>query len=211
MDIEKSIRFELMAALEGDFLCYEEVRLKHPLFPTHIVRADVVAIPLDEDFHDITLAFEVKAPTQEWNFADWCECIQQASDYVLGRVTANGPTALASRRVNAAFLYPAPPYVRACKGQVLNREIEHSLMLTGAMHLSSHRRVGSCSVKQYQDRTKAELSIGPGEIWNSDRGWFSQARGVLAGKRRVGSQKINVLAELDGCGNGLVPPPAPWE
>lgn len=41
------------------------------------------------------------------------------------------------------------------------------------------------------------LTVG-NEVWVSSRGWRTDARNILAGKRQLGSQRFNILDELKG-------------
>ncbi|MGQ0685787.1 hypothetical protein [Bradyrhizobium sp.] len=85
MDIEKDRRAELIRALSGHFLCYEEVTLRHCLLTNHRIRADIVAVPIVSQFWNYPLAFEVKEPDgKNRSAAAWLQAFTQAADYVYG-------------------------------------------------------------------------------------------------------------------------------
>ncbi len=43
--------------------------------------------------------------------------------------------------------------------------------------------------------------MGPNDVWRSDVGYTGQAEGLIKGKRTVGSQRVDILRELDGIGD----------
>jgi len=62
MDNERELRAELMTALSPAFECWEHVPVRHVIFENKVLTADVIAVPRDDAFGRLTLAFEVKDP-----------------------------------------------------------------------------------------------------------------------------------------------------
>lgn len=202
MDVEKERRAELMKALRNDFLCFEEVDLRHSLFIKHVIRADIVAIPLDDRFAGYALAFEVKEPkVKRRNYADLIQTLRQAADYVYAKIEPR--TSIGSleqfrgRRIAAAFLYPSPSvseYLRDDRGRHI---------VLGALQLGLHFRVGHAQWETTGLGARFKLRFGLNEIWRSDVGFCHTGPTLLTGKRSVGSARVNVLTELDGFGTDL--------
>lgn len=203
MDIEKARRAELMAALGDQFVCFEEVTLTHAMFTRHKVRADVVAIPLDERLAGYAFAFEVKEPTQAWNYAAWSGAIRQASDYVYAKIDPVAPAVqFAGRRIAGAFMFPSPPYNphgMPMEPTPFVRPGEEQ-MVSGQFHLALHFRVGRAFWETTRRGPRFNLSFGPNPVWDSERGLWHHGVNLIAGKRTLGSGKIDVKAELDGWG-----------
>lgn len=195
MDIEQARREELKNILSGHFACHEEVRLRHALFRTCRIRADIVAIPLDPKLAGYALAFEVKEPTSpNWQTKHWIHAMRQASDYLYAEIEPQpGIPGGVGRRIAASFLYPSPPISGIFSLDSCDEP------LAGALLLALHFRVGHA----HYDRKKGDrfvLSFGPNEVWRSDIGFSAVAIGLLTGKRTVGSQRIDVLRSLKGYG-----------
>lgn len=204
MDPEKARRAELMAMLEKRFMCFQEVTLRHAMLSRYCIRADVVAIPLDQKYFPYAIAFEVKLPNaDQWNFATWSKAMHQASDYVYATIEPqHGSPALAQfvgRRIAGAFIFPSPDcYPRGGRrGAEFVREGDEQ-MIAGALQLTLHFRVGHAGWQPTGIGPRLVMSFGPNEVWRSDVGFCGTD--LLAGKRRIGSQKIDVFAELDGIG-----------
>ncbi len=51
----KERRAELIEILGKNFRCYEEVRLRHALFGRRVLRADVIAVPVEASFLEFRL------------------------------------------------------------------------------------------------------------------------------------------------------------
>lgn len=198
MDIEKTRRKELLAELYAHFDCYEEVPLRPGLLDRQLIVADVVALPKDDAFSGVLLAFEVKEPRSPWNYARWCRAIRQAADYVFAEADPNtSPASIRGRRVVASFLYPAPPFdPTGQRGQSSFVKAGEEMMVSGALHLGLHFRVGRASRTASRFGPVFTLNFSPNVVWQSDRGFVPQARGLLLGSRALGSGRINALAEL---------------
>ncbi|MGD9829941.1 MAG: hypothetical protein AB7E70_01370 [Hyphomicrobiaceae bacterium] len=206
MDPERELRDELVSLLGCNFYCIQEAALRHGQFSRHVIRADVLAFPLDSDFFDVPIAFEIKSLKRgrESHYAEWAPAIKQASDYVYARIEDGRVGGFVGRRVVASFVYPAPPW-GVEPGALIGRVANHQLIVSGAFHAALYFRVG----RARKDKKGAlELSFGPNPIWQSGR-WTGAARDFLRKKRKIGSQMVDVLAELDGTGSrsdGM-----PWE
>lgn len=209
MDVEKERRAELVAALGEQFICFEEVALRHPLFSKHRVRADIVAIPLDKRLENYALAFEVKEPKHGYmNYASWSQAMRQAADYVYAKIEGrpNRPdlTPFIGRRISGAFLFPSPAWNPAGHVASLDDPFVRpgdEKIVTGAMHLALHLRVGRGFWEKRSAGRRFVLSFGPNEVWRSDSGFMEASIGLITGKRTLGSQKLDVMAELDGLGS----------
>lgn len=209
MDIEAVKRKELITALQPDFICFEEVPLNPALLPGRILRADVVAIPIEEQYWAYTIAFEVKAFDDLLDCSKWCDAIKQASDYVYAKTTNNDLASLLyGRRICASFVYPAPlfrPYVPIGSDVgMAGKEV----MISGAFSAALHFRV--CRAHWHERRPgqhELMLTMGPNELWRQNSGFTGQATPLLTRKRKLGSQMIDVLAELDGVGPKHLPFP----
>lgn len=194
MDIERDRRAELVAALSGHFLCYEEVTLRHPLLTSHLVRADVVAIPIDPEFWNYPLAFEVKEPDgKNRSAAAWLQAFTQAADYVYGAIEKKQSNAsLSSRagqRIAAAFVYPG--YQRAGSDTA-----DDACFISGALQLGLHFRVGSASWEKTGIGPRLRLLLGPNEVWRTDCGFCHSGPALLRGRRRIGSKSVDAIALL---------------
>jgi hypothetical protein len=151
------------------------------------------------------IGFEVKLPDAEkWNFATWAKAMQQAADYVYATIEPQkgGPPELrqfVGRRIAAAFIFPSPAcYPRGGRrGAEFVRDGDEQL-IAGALQLALHFRVGHAGWQQTGIGPRLVISFGPNEVWRNDVGFCGT--GLLAGKRTIGSQKIDVFAELDGVG-----------
>ena len=211
MDIEREARQQLMRLLSNDFFCSEEVNLRPLSFPKVRIRADVVAIPLDPKFYDMPIAFEVKQPSagRENHYAEWAPAIKQAADYVYAAIEPDQRLQdFGGRRVIAAFVFPAPELVSDPQG-TSDREANAKMITTGAFHAALYFRVGRARIGVGVRSEILNLSMGPKQLWSSDRGWDASASDLMTNKRKLGSQMIDVLAELDGTGRR--PDGFPWE
>ncbi|WP_306132990.1 hypothetical protein [Roseivivax marinus] len=187
MDIEREKREELISVLEGNFVCFEECRLKLAGFDQYL-RTDVLAVPRYGNDRWI-FAFEVKVPTVKWEFKTWIRALRQAADYPNCHVaderagTANGSL------VNATFLYPGLD-LRGWddEASLENRFYrEHDREpLRGAFLFAQHFRVGSVAIKPRNGQVSLKLGTDP--VWDSRSDFRSKAPGLLA-KRPVGSSK----------------------
>jgi hypothetical protein len=194
MDIEAGLRRELIDSLHDSFLCFEEVEIEHPMFSNLKLRADVVAVPIDERFWGHALAFEVKCFDETADYADWSGAVKQASDYVLGRIRSDNHNLL-GRRVSAAFVYPAPrdqPYVPKSNWPP---DISMQVMTAGVFHCAIHWRVGRA---HRSERDGLVLSFGPNELWTRRWGFSGQSQALLTNRRRIGSRGVDICAMLDG-------------
>ncbi|RWP46877.1 hypothetical protein [Mesorhizobium sp.] len=203
MDIEKERRADLIAGLGEQFRCFEEVTLTHATFTRRKIRADVIAIPVDDRLADYALAFEVKEPSQAWNYSDWSHAIRQASDYVYGKIDPVAPAAkYAGRRIACAFMFPSPPYNPHGLPMAPTPFVRPGLeqMVSGQFHLALHFRVGRAFWETSKLGRRFALSFGPNPLWDSEHGFLDRGLSLIAGKRTLGSGKIDVKAELDGWG-----------
>lgn len=210
MDVELEQRRALIEALGDQFECFEEVPLQHAIFERRFVRADIVAVPKDERLSSYAFAFEVKQPDKTWDYSRWSNALRQASDYIYGAITSKGPASrFAGRRISAAFMYPSPPLDPegrlADKGPYVRPDT--SVMVTGLFHMGLHLRVGRAHWESDKEGKRFWLSFGPNPVWCSRRGFRDQGLNLVAGKRTLGSQRIDVRAELDGWGDALIPHP----
>jgi hypothetical protein len=196
MDVEKNRRSELVDALRDHFICYEEVSLRHPLLTKYCVRADVVAIPTDRSFWNFPIAFEVKEPnSKDRSAAAWLQAFSQAADYVYGaieaRERADNLSHHTGQRIAAAFVYPG--YQRNGSDTA-----DDARFISGAMQLGLHFRVGSASWEKTGIGPRLRLLLGFNEVWRTDCGFCHSGPSLLNGKRRLGSRRINAIAELGG-------------
>ena len=194
MDLEAPYRRELIGALGPAFLCVEEIDIEHPILLGLIIRADVVAIPVEQKFWAHALAFEVKCYDHSAGYSKWSAAIRQASDYVLGKVRSTSQV-LAGRRISASLLYPAPRYLPYVPRQNAPEDVSNLVMVAGAFHCASHSRVGRASRSEKEGLT---LSFGPNEFWTARRGFTAQAKNLLVNKRPIGSRNVDVCTILDG-------------
>lgn len=206
MDIEKARRAELIDALGDHFICFEEVKLRHALMSKHCVRADVVAIPIEETFWGFAIAFEVKEPSyKRRNAAQWIQSLRQASDYVYASIEPekrnDNLAGHIGRRIAGAFVFPAPAFGGR---EIVTPETElaqdERVFMAGAMQLGLHFRIGGAGWEQTGIGPRFRLMFGLNEVWRSDCGFCHSGPGLLSGKRTLGSQKVDVMTELDGIG-----------
>jgi hypothetical protein len=194
MDIEKTTRGQLITALSLEFDCFEEVTIEHFAFRRHRVRADVVAFPRDSRFSQYALAFECKIPTENWQDKHWAYAVRQASDYNFGRVVKDKRFQhLEGRRIAGSFLFPSPAM------SMVNGDANDAATF-GIMLLALHFRVGRAFWEPRNKGKRFVVAFGSNEIWRSDTGYTFVADGLIKGKRTIGSQKIDVIQELDGIG-----------
>jgi len=164
----------------------EEVPLRHALFQKHVIRCDVLAIPLDARFSGLTLAFEVKEPQHPEDTSFWKRAIRQASDYVYATVEPQrGFEHLSGRRVSSSFVYP----------YMLPDGMNHR-SIANYFDLATYLRVGR-AFHESGRRERLALYLG-NRVWRSDQRFASKAEGELLGKRQIGSRQVDLLCELDG-------------
>ncbi len=206
MDVELEQRKALIAALGDQFECFEEVPLQHAIFTRRHIRADIIAVPKDERLSSYAFAFEVKLPDRSWDYSRWSNALRQASDYIYGAITPDGPARrYAGRRISAAFMYPSPPLDP--EGRLPDKgpyvRPDTSVMVTGVFHMGLHLRVGRAYWEHHKNGQRFRLSLGPNPVWCSQQGFRDQGLNLVAGKRALGSGRIDVSAELDGWGDTL--------
>ena len=203
MDNEKELRSELMAALSAAFTSWEHVPVRHAVFVSKVLVTDVIAVPLDPEYAGLTFAFEVKnplawsGPKAHLDVPHWTRAIHQAADYVYATLEPRpGFERLHGRRVSIAFVYPTTCVNRGIPG---NNEAEYLNRIWGAFEAGVHSRVGKASWEKVGNRERGRLDLWLGaDIWRSDKGFRTNAPGVLRGKRPLGSQQVDVLRELRG-------------
>ncbi len=200
MDIERDLRADLIDALSPDFLCFQEVKLRHALFPNRSVRADVVAIPIDREFWGHALAFEVKVVTERSDYAFWSSAIRQAHDYVYAHIDSDDQN-LIGRRISAALVYPGPRYMPYLPRVNPPLNAAETVMISGAFHSALHFRVGRARRDENRRDKRMGLYMGPNEFWAENHGFTGQAVPLLKNKRPIGSQRIDVTTELGGLGD----------
>ena len=209
MDNEKETRADLMRGLSPAFDCYEHVRVRHVVFSGHVLTADVIAVPKESPFSGLTLAFECKNPpasddeAPRYRLGYWADAIHQASDYVYAVVEAGGSLKhLNGRRISSSFVFSThlPFEMNADELELAKWKLEDLQEdLRIAFQTASRFRVGY----SYSFLSKAghplnlSLHLG-GEFWRSNWGFCGHALGILKGKRRLGSRKLDVLTELSG-------------
>jgi len=200
MDIERPIRAELIGALLDDFACVEHVPLRHALFTDRIITCDVLAIPRDDRFSGLTIAFEVKCAESAWcpsagvtNVPFWTRAIKQAADYVYAEVVSDfDDTSLHGRRIAASFVYPANIRRNA-------KSTEHDIRAWGAFEAACHLRVGRAYIQDILGGRARCLNLYLGtELWSTGKGFSSHANGVLRGRRPLGSQQVDLLSFFPG-------------
>ena len=189
---EVQTRAHLRAMLESAFETFEEVDVRHALFRKRRLRVDVLAIPRDPGLSDLALAFETKGD-RDWLIPTYAEALKQASDYVLARVEPK-LAAHAGKPVMATFIYPAPRKVMEPHPHRIEPD-KKIFFLSGMAHMAGYHRVGTARMETLKRGPALVLSVNE-EIWNSHRGWRTNARNVLAGKRQLGSQRFPILEEL---------------
>jgi hypothetical protein len=194
----------LKEALSDQFEVFPEVSVRHATFSHVNIRPDFVAVPKDNQFSDLALAFEVKSMSKPTTPAV-AKALKQASDYVLARINhdpkrADGLNNHAEKPVVACFLFPAPEWrtegaLHGVHDPDELRRIGDQIFLSGMAHLAGYLRVGLAFVSEAHRKRSLVLTFGPNEIWVSSRGWRSKARDRLVGKRQIGSTRKN-LADL---------------
>jgi hypothetical protein len=199
MDIERDVRRDLIGRLGTDFLCFEEVQIRHAVFRQHIVRADVVAIPMDPTYWGHALAFEVKCVSSRSNYAFWSSAIRQAHDYIYGETISDNEH-LKDRRISASFVYPAPEYRPHLPLTDISPDMGEALLVSGAFHAALHMRVGRARASLARGRENLTLCMGPNEMWVQDKGFSSQADSLLIKPRPIGSGRVDVASALGGLG-----------
>ena len=214
MDTEKLLRRQLIEHLKKDFLCVEEVSVRPALFPRHVVRADVVALPINPEhkLFDSPIAFEVKNVDEIdiYDLSNWSKAIKQASDYVYATIEPDKRLQdFAGRRIIASFVFPAPPFQWSANGTD-DPDGFRKIRTSSAFHLASYFKVGAAQFSRTGNQKESlTLYMGRGEVWTQNKGWSGTATNHLSNKRKLGSQNINVLAELDG--TGVRPDGFPWD
>lgn len=196
-ETELQIRNRLRGLICDDFDVFEEVNLSHSLFRHRLLRADLVAIPRDPKMSDIAIAFETKKD-QDWDIPSWGAALKQASDYVLATIHKDRPQIAphAGKRVMAVFMFPCASRQNwgAC-------DDVREAALSGMSHLAASFRVGVARSVNYGRVERIALMV-PNEVWVAGRGWRSDARNILVGKRQIGSQRFPILEELDRIARG---------
>lgn len=186
MDVERSVRKELMGGLASEFVCHEEVGLVSEAGAR--LRCDVLAIPQTEKFSECPIAFECKRPSQDWHYAKWSRALKQAADYV-GCTVSDGRIAK-PYKIGAAFVFPSPeivPSERQHESHPLIREgFENAI--AGMFHLALHFRVGKAVRDPNDDVYSVRLVLGPNEIWNKKFGFTRNGGNLLLEGRPLGSR-----------------------
>ncbi len=206
MDNERQLRAELMDGLSVGFECWEHIPLRHAIFQKRVLTADVVAIPREPEYCGLTFAFEVKNPPalegseKTYDASYWASAIHQASDYVYATLEPRPEQIfLKGRRISSAFVFPTT-WLSGLEMRRAEPEQHDALMRSyGAFELGVHYRVGKARWDTYQGgrARRLDLWLG-GDVWRSDVGFKPHALGILKGKRRIGSQKLDILKELVG-------------
>lgn len=158
------------------------------------LRADLIAIPKDDKFCEQLFAFEVKIPDGTWHYAHWSDTIRQAENYVYGLIDSSH--VMGGRFVTAAFVYPFPDIFGPCRDDPPIIRAGDEPMLQGALNLALHLRVGRAFSDFHHRAPRFTLAFGPNEVWREDVGFLPGGTGLLKGRRRFGSRKVDVLKEL---------------
>ena len=182
MDIEKPLREEMRAILCKDFQIFEEIQILSTINDKKI-RADLVIIPNIELFHDHTFAIEVKLEKDNWQAKHWSYAAKQAYDYIGGTIDSSDKK-LKYRKINAAFVFPAPDY-HCPKGT------ESDYIVQGIFQLAAQFRIGRATRAKDSLCGNFTLSIGANDVWTNKSGWTGQAVNLLKNKIRHGSGKID--------------------
>lgn len=192
MSPEEQKCVELESWLAPAFETWREVRLRHALFRRCKLRIDLLAVPREEPYRRIALGFEVKGHAK-WDEPIWAKALKQASDYVLATVEPDRPDVRphVGKRVMAVFVWPAPSWVVSSKSTDIQ-----GVFLSGMAQMAGYLRVGRAMVSQSR-RPSLELTFGPNDVWGSVSGWRPHAHNMLVGKRQIGSQRFNILDELE--------------
>jgi len=188
---ERSNVVALRMILAAGFDTFLEVPVRHALFTRRTLRIDLLAIPKHAPMNDIALGFEIKG-CEEWDIPSMARCLKQAGDYVLA--TVEPAAALhehVGKRIMAVFIYPGPEVA----SNVRPSDDPQVAFLGGMIHMAGHHRVGSVRVAtQYREQPNALFC--PNQVWSQSRGWRSDARNILVGRRQIGSQRFPILDEL---------------
>lgn len=195
---EDEARDDLERLLARCFWTYREVNLRHALFRRRTLRADLIAIPKDQNMEDIAIAFECKRD-QDWSDGPLGPALKQAADYVLA--TIEDPIVMPRFKgvpVMGSFLYEAP----ACNCN--EGPSVKAIACSGMMHMAGLLRVGGARPGR---KGRLTLSFGATVVWD-ERGWWANARNVLVGKRQIGSQRFPILDELRAQAQALKPNPS---
>jgi len=192
MNLEEDKRIELESWLAPAFETWREVKLCHALFRRRKLRIDLLAVPREDPYRQIALGFEVKGHT-EWDEPIWAKALKQASDYVLATVEPDRPGLgpHVGKRIMAVFVWPAPSWVISPKSADIQ-----GAFLSGMAQMAGYLRVGRATVSKSR-RPSLELTFGPNDVWGSASGWRPHAQNMLVGKRQIGSQRFNILEELE--------------
>ena len=201
---EPEARLFLEEELSDQFEIYSEGSVRHATFSHVNIRPDYVIVPKDREFRDLALAIEVKSMSMQTTPVV-AKALKQASDYVLSRINhdprrKDGINNHANKPIVACFLFPAPEWHTEDSLRGVNDAEEiyktgDQIFLSGMTHFAGYLRVGRALVStRYRERTFV-LSFGPNEVWVSSRGWRSNARNMLVGKRQIGSTRKD-LADL---------------
>lgn len=190
-DYEAETRRELIELLSPHFFCKEEVMLENALFVRR-VRADVIASPKESKYSGLTFAFEVKVPKQNWELKNWLHATKQASDYVWGQIV-DETSVFASRRVNAAFVYPGPNLLAWANDNFKNERFfrDYDVQpLRGVFDLALHFRVGTARLSAARS-SSLELKFSTNRIWSAQNGFSVHADNLLMGPQRLGSASVS--------------------
>ncbi|MCW9035389.1 MAG: hypothetical protein OQJ97_14295 [Rhodospirillales bacterium] len=198
---EISAKEYLIDILSGHFELYCEVNVQHATFGELTIRPDIVAIPLDQQYNDIALAFEIKSG-KGFGTPEFAKAFKQASDYVLSRIKPDAARcekfkSHVGKPIVACFMFPAPPW--ATENSLSEDMSQCELIKTGdeifnsgMAHMAGYLRVGMVR-RSFDNRSNPfVLCFGPNEVWNSSKGWRSDARNKLVGKRQIGSVKRDI-------------------
>ncbi len=203
MDVERPVREQLLQTLNWSFLSHEEVELSHPFWPELNLRADIVAVPLDDPLRYLPLAFEVKNPAvgDESKYTTWSFAIKQAADYVFASIRDPRMPDFNGRRIAGAFVFPAPNLPPPSPDKVNDRETYHRTISAGAFHLAQHFGVGRALLSANGELL---LMFGPSVVFAANS-WSDRVKRVLKSKRRIGSQMIDIHSRLGGLNEDFAP------
>ncbi|NQV22276.1 MAG: hypothetical protein HQ511_12755 [Rhodospirillales bacterium] len=187
-DCESDAQADLEILLSTDFHLAGNVEIESAAFTGRRLRPDLVAIPRDKSYSDFLIGFEVKAGCPN-KTGDYASHLKQAADYVLGeivdaRLFGENKERFFARTIQAAFLFPSydETYFDSRK--------EKLLRLYGMHQLSAKFKVGRATF--VNGALALIMGAGANPVWIQGRGWRPHARGLVRGKRQIGSQRINL-------------------
>lgn len=205
-DNEPEAKAELIKWLSPHFHLFEEVTVSHGTFPQVRIRPDIVAVAKDPRHSDFAIAFEVKS-SKHFGSSERVKMFKQASDYVLAKVEYDSSrqelAPIVGKVIAASFVFPGVEpwsYMDAWEGMTKDEVIAlvRRSDIFAMAHLAGYLRVGHVVFDERRSGMFLALLFGGNEVFVTDRGWRTDARNMLLGKRQIGStrKKISDLIGL---------------